>query len=402
MLPLFAAILPVLILTCGLAIDVSLLQIRKIELQGAADAAARAAEIQYERNTNFNAAITAAKADASLNGFTDGASNTTISVGLQPSYGAYAGFADAIQVRIVQQVPTFFMGTLNGGNVTLNAIAVALSPPCLYVTGAAGLVTYPLAISSSALLRAFCPIYANTGISSDSSSNMQVIGTNVAGPASASSVAGSYNYAPRYNARAITDPLASVAQPSVSTSSCDQTSYSKSGGTVTLNPGTYCKGMSLTNVTVTMNPGLYVITGGANWNAAKVSGSGVTLFFTTGGGAGYGQFLITNNSYLTFSAPLDTSGGAVPTILVFGDRNWVHTANQDFQCSQSTIYGDGIWYTTGTGLSFNACNISAGHYFSIVSDNVTMVGGGSGYVITSDYSHIATGNPYETLGGLVQ
>ena len=403
MLPLFAAVLPIVILFCGLVIDVSLLQVRKIQMQGAADAAAQGAETQYERTINFNSAINAGVADAALNGFTNGASNTTVGIGLTPNYGSYAGFNDGIQATITQKVPSFFMGALNGGSVTLSARAVALNPPCLVVTNAAHLVTYPLALSSAAQFTAWCPIYVNTALSVDSSVNFGVIGENVSGPASNSVFAGTYKYLPRYNARTISDPLASIVQPTVP-STCAQTSYSKSGGSVTLNPGLYCKGLTLSNTTATFNPGLYIITGGASWSGSVVNGTGVTFFFTKGGGTtSFGEFVV-DSTYILASAPVDASAGGIPTILIFGDRGWVKSSAQDFQITNTYLGGDSIWYTTGTGISLSGAYITTSHYFSIVTDNLTITGTSNNYPynLGSDYSHIPTGNPFETLGGLVQ
>jgi Flp pilus assembly protein TadG len=73
MLVLFACVLPVLILFCGLALDVGMLQLKQLQMQSAADAAALGAELQWERTTNYTTAgyTAQAQADAAVNGFTN-------------------------------------------------------------------------------------------------------------------------------------------------------------------------------------------------------------------------------------------------------------------------------------------------------------------------------------------
>jgi len=76
MIPFFAAVLPVLILFCGLALDVGMIELKTLQMQSAADAAAIGAELEYVRNTGNWA--TMGQQDASINGFTDGSQNTTV------------------------------------------------------------------------------------------------------------------------------------------------------------------------------------------------------------------------------------------------------------------------------------------------------------------------------------
>jgi hypothetical protein len=197
----------------------------------------------------------------------------------------------------------------------------------------------------------------------------------------------------------MTDPLAAISSPIFS--SCNYTSYSKTGGSATLSSGTYCKGLDLTNTTVFLNPGLYIITGGATWSNSKVSGSGVTLFFTSGGGGSDGKFTIENSSNVTISAPNASSNGSIPGILVFTDRTWTHTAAQDVALQDSTIQGDGIWYLPSTGLYVWSCGTMSGpHYLGVVADNLYL--GGTDIAMLNNYSYVTTGNPFRTLSAAVQ
>jgi len=396
MLPLFGITLPVLILLCGLSIDLGMLELQYQRMQTAADAAAISAELEAERGTgNW---ITLGKQDASQNGFTDGVNGTSVSVAQFANFGAYSGRYDGLQVTITKPMKTLFMGALNGGYVNETVRSVALITPCLYTLGTGKLQNQSIIVYTGSLLATSCPIYA-TAVNVLSNGNVAVEAVNVSGSASSSSNAGFIYPSPVYNVPVVTDPLASIVSPSFS--SCNHTSYSLTSGTATLSPGTFCKGLNITNATVTLNPGLYVITGGANWSNATVSGNGVTLYFTSGGGGSYGQFLIQNGSHITISAANDSSYGATPAILVFADRNWTATGGQDFQLISSTMSGDGIWYIPHAGLEvWSDGTYTAPHYLGVVADNIFTAG--TYFEPVNNYSYVSTGNPFRSQGPLVQ
>jgi Flp pilus assembly protein TadG len=401
MMQLFAVVLPVLLLFCGLSVDIGMLELKKIQMQSAADAAALGGALEAERGTNNW--VTIATAEAGMNGFTNGP-NTTVSIVEGATSGAYNGRYDAIQATITQSVKTVFMGALHGGVFTLTAQASALITPCIYTLGNGSLQNYSLMVYTGSLLGDSCPVYATTEDVLGGGGHVAVEAVDVSGPASSSSNAGSIWPPPVYNVPLVTDPLASTPQPSFG--SCSHTSYSITSGSATISPGTYCKGLNISNATVTLNPGLYTITGGANWSNATVTGAGVTLFFTTGGGGGYGQFLIQNGSQVTMSAANDSSTGTIPAIsaiLVFADRNWTHTTGQDFQLNSSEVSGDGIWYLPKAGLEVWSCGTypyTAGHYLGVVADNIFTAG--TLFEPANNYSYVTTGNPFRTRGALIQ
>jgi Flp pilus assembly protein TadG len=400
MIQFFAVVLPVLILFCGLSIDIGMLELKKLQMQSAADAAALGAELEAERGTGnwVNIGI----AEAGVNGFTNGSNNTTVSIVERATSGAYSGRYDAIQATITQSVHTVFMGAFNGGVFNLTAQSSALMTPCIYTLGNGTLQNYSLMVYTGSLLADSCPIYA-TSEDVLSYGNVAVESVDVSGSSSSSSNAGFIYPSPVFNVPALTDPLANVTSPSYG-GSCTHTSYSLTSGSATLSPGTFCKGLNISNATVTLNPGLYTITGGANWSNATVSGTGVTLFFTTGGGGGYGQFLIQNGSHVTISAANDSVTGTIPalsTILVFADRNWTATSGQDFQIISSTISGDGIWYLPHAGFElWSDGTYTAPHYLGVVSDNIFTAG--TYFEPVNNYSYVVNGNPFRRFGTLVQ
>ncbi len=422
MSPLFAISLVVCVLFCGLTLDVGRMEVLKIQMQNASDAAAIGAELESERAKPGNSSsfdwASQGMQDAALNGFTNGANGATVSLVQNPATGFYKGRYNAIQATITQTFSTIFFGSLNVGTYTLSTQSVALVPSCTYFLGPSSSAYSQTFQNASASLNATCPVYVNYNFIVDSSAKGFGFGWNVSGPAGSSAPSGWVTQQSQYpgspphmaatfGAPVVTDPLAStVTQPTFS--SCTYTSKSISAGTVTLSPGTYCGtavtvGLTVSNATVTLNPGLYLFTGGATCNGSTISGRGVTLFFTKGNGAGYGQFREGDSSpcTLNLSAPIDTTNGGIPAILFFADRNWVATSNSDFSLNTSCSFtGDGIWYLPATSVYIWANTWSAPTYGTFIARN--MYSFGSTLNLNGDFSWLAGGSPFRQSGVLVQ
>jgi len=410
LLALYAVMLPVIILFCGLSIDVGLIELKKLQMQTAADAGAIGAELEWERGTSDQGVR--GQADAALNGFTNGVDNVTVDVTGPPPGGDYNNRYDAQYVPITQTVNTIFMGALHGGKTTVSASAVSLMPPCGYMMNTAGIsnayglnITNTMSVPSQGLYPR-CPVYINHGLYLASSMNLDGYALNATGTAGQSSVNNSEWPPATYGALTVTDPLAAVTQPTAS--ACNHTNFSASAS-VTLSPGTYCgssstPGMTLSgsSTTISFNPGLYVITGGLHaTTAVSLSGAGVTLFFTKGSGVPYGKIIFDGDTHVNLSAPSVSSGGALAYILFFTDRNWVHTSAQDFQFNDAVYYGSGIWYVTGTGIQMtDGSSTWSPGYLDVVADSIYI--DSSTLNLFSDFSAINTGNPFRTRAVLVQ
>jgi Flp pilus assembly protein TadG len=398
MMPIFGLMLPVLILFCGFSLDLGMLEWREQQMQSAADAAAISAELEAERGTENWVGL--GQQDASQNGFTDGSNNTTVSVVQFANFGAYNGRYDGLQVTITQKIRTIFMGALNGGYVTATARSVAQITPCVYLTGST-LQNYTFDGYSGDFKGDSCPFNINNSVYTQYTS-LAPEALNIAGPPSSSSIGGYEWPTPSYNVPAVTDPLSYITEPTFS-GTCNHTNYSlyNVASQTTLSPGTYCGGLNITNSNAKLSAGLYVITGGGTWYNSTVTGTGVTLFFTSGGGSADGKFNMSGNSVVTLSAPNTSSGGSLAGILVFTDRNWTHTNPQDVDIINTTFTGDGIWYLPSTGLYINNSGVVTGtNYFGIVADNMTITG--TSVRPLNNYSYVTTGNPFRTKAPLVQ
>ena len=416
MSPIFIFGVLVSIFFCGVTLDIGRIELLKEQMQSAADAAADGAQLEVERGTSTWSGF--GKQEAAAAGFTDGVNGATVSVVQNPNSGSFLGRYDAVQVTITKTIQTIFMGILNGKVYTVTAQSSALVPPCNYfLGGASSLYSYTLAETNTSF-SATCPTYINNNATIDAGSKLQGFGVIVSGTSGASTLSGQQSQAtqgpvtpppqqtPTFGVGVMSDPMIAYGQPAP-LSSCGVTSYSVTSGTQTIYPGNYCgtastPGLTISNATVTMSPGLYTISGGMKWNNATVNGSGVTLFFTKGNGASYGQVLIGTIApcNLNLTAPLNANFGT-QSILFWADRAWVSTAAADFQLAgNGTFAGDGIWYLPNTGLSISQNPVQFTNYGSFVARNAVF----SGTTLSTgqNVTNLNIGSLFRALGGIVQ
>ena len=103
----FVIVLTLLIGFFGLAIDVGMLELKKVQLQNAADAAVLGAVYEHGRgNANWESG---GIADAGLNGFTNGVNDVTVTISNPPASGSFSGNKNAVQAVVTQVVGTTFI-----------------------------------------------------------------------------------------------------------------------------------------------------------------------------------------------------------------------------------------------------------------------------------------------------
>ena len=396
----FVVILSALLGFCALGFEIGMLELKHLQLQRAADAAALGGAYAFERSSSSwaNAAI----ADADLNGFTNGVNNVSVTAISPPTSGPFTNNKVAFQVAISQQVTTMFQA----GSYTLSAQATALLPPCIFLTSTnTSATTYSINAST---MHINCSMYVGYNINYANGAYVKVHAAYFGGPPGASNIVATPPFLFNYPLQP--DPLAYVTSP-VFNGSCPSngTSIGSSGTSVTtsISPGNYCGGLTITNSTVTLQPGLYYITGGLTLNKATLNGTGVTLFLTSSTGAsGYGKFSATNSSALNLSAPTSSAQNGVPGIVIFGDRNWSESSgpsstSQDFTMNGSTLTGDGIIYLTNTGINCVGCTMQGTNYFGIVASNMSVTSSGN-VTMSGDFSYLAGGNPFRPKESLAQ
>jgi hypothetical protein len=400
-----------LFLIAGLALDTGILEWRQQRLQQAADAAAQ--EAMYETARNKSSWATAGQAQATVNGFTNGVNGATVTLGNPATSDGFIDYR-SVQATVTQSVNNIFMGLVNGGRSTVAATAVArVIPTCVWIMNPASPSNGTFWLASTSF-HGSCGIYINTAsgynLAVDGYSNLDDVRTRVVGPSSGNLSSGTVYTPAKFNAASKNDPLAYLSAPTFS--SCTYRNVSLSNGGYNLSPGTYCGGLALNNATVVLSAGLYIITGGLSMTNSTVDGmSGVTLYFTSGGGSGYGAISVTGSapsnsqfsSNLLLEAPTSSAGGRIPGIAVFGDRNWIAHGSYGLRFVNTYVAGDGIWYVLNTGLSFNNCLYTDNNYSGLVVDSFYQYGSSNGAAtwISTEYSVLGGVSPYHYDDGVL-
>lgn len=380
----------VLLAIVGLAIDTGYLQLVKTRMQTAADAAAVGGVQEIKQNGAGNV-VSASKADAALNGFTDGVNSVTITVNHPPASGSYTSDQTGVEAIVSQNVGPFFMQLLGFTSVSVRARAVARQ-------GSGTNCLYALDPSAASAFSATGGATVNIagGVMVDSSSATALVASGGAHVTAASfTVVGNYSVgggasvtpAPAAHASPTSDPLAYVTPPAAG-GACLQTNYSIGNGkTTTLNPGVYCNGITLNGgATVTMNPGTYVLRGGGLTvsNGATLNGTGVTFYNTQGSGYTYGAISLLGGVAVQLTAP---TTGSLAGILFFQDRSVAAGPQNTFSNGSASKF-DGALYFPTTALSYTGG--AAGLYTIIVAKTVSFSGG---ITLKNDYSSLPGGSP---------
>ncbi len=385
-----------------------MVQLRKLQLQHAADAAALGA--MYESARGDADWLSAGQADAALNGFTNGSNGVTVNIANPPTSGSYNGDSSAFQATVTQNYHTAFLqmfGRFGAMSPGVSAVAKKTpNPNCVYVFDNGSLLQYAVALSPLAGLTADCGvyIYGTSNSINVTSSSLTVNGNNNLNVSGASNTVfnlfGGISPSPTFNAPTETDPLAGETSPAFS--SCNHTGATYNlQPSVTLSPGTYCQGLNIWGSNVTFQPGLYIITGGGTWLSSTVTGTGVTIFLTKGGGSNSYTNLAINGTSVTFTAPTSTANGGLTGIVFFADRNW-NSSTQGITLTSCTVTTDGIWYLLNTEISLSFAAIQTNNYLGLVVADLSL-SNSSITVPSPDYSSLSGGSPYSGgSGGVVE
>jgi len=382
----------------GLAVDVGYLECQKTRMQTAADAAAIGGVQEFKMNGSATVG-TAARADAALNGFTNGVNGVSVTVNNPPASGHYTDDATAVEVIVTQAVPAFFMQLVGSSPVVVQARSVAhqaAGTTCIFALDPS--MPSAFSVSGGVTVQSAC------GAMVDSSSSTALVatgGSHLTAPSIL--VAGNYSInggasvtpAPTPHVMAQSDPLAYIAAPTVG--ACTQTNYSVGGGQVkTAYPGVYCNGISISNgATVTFSAGTYILKGGgfSISGGSTISGTNVTFYNTAGGGYTYQPISLSNGITVRLSAP---TTGSLAGILFFQDRSITSGAANVFTGGTSAVL-NGALYFPSTALTYSGGVSAAGNYTILVAKSLNFSGGVN---VSADYSSLPSGSPVRGAAAL--
>ncbi|MER8841178.1 pilus assembly protein TadG-related protein [Mesorhizobium sp. M0913] len=260
----FALSLPIVVGAAGLGVETSFWYYSSLKLQAVADAAAYAGALEKVSGSDKSTIVSAATTSATTNDW-------------RPSTGTIAVSAQARAVALITDAS--------------KACALALNPS---VPRAA------LFSGSSTIKMTGCSVMSNSiaadAIKLHGSARLQADCLISAGGVSLSNPVTTVCASPITQALPAGDPFIDLPTPPATTP-CQNSKLS------TLNPGTYCSGLSLSG-NVGLSPGVYVIQGGdfkANSNA-NISGDGVIIYL-----AGTSSVSMNGNATVKLSAPTNST-----------------------------------------------------------------------------------------------
>lgn len=169
---------------------------------------------------------------------------------------------------------------------------------------------------------------------------------------------------------AVIDPYANASFPTFG--GCTQQNFSTKD-TITIAPGVYCGGMKLNaGANVTLNPGIYYLDGGnlSVNGGATLTGSGVTLVFTSQNRNGFATASINGNATVNLTPPKNgTTGG----IVVFGDRHIPTGTVFKFNGGSTQYLGGAIYVPTGS-IDYSGGSSTSTSCTQLIGNTVTFTG----------------------------
>jgi Flp pilus assembly protein TadG len=361
--------MPVAISAVVLGTEVGLYAFRHQTMQGAADAAALSGVISAATGTTL---VTQGRAVAAAQGYVHGASNVTVTINSPPTSGSNM-VAGAVEAIVSQPQQPILAKIFSSATVPVSARAVAKVNPggaCLLALN--GTASGAITIQGTANVSLTgCDAFANSNnadaITAGGSSLLSVNSAIAVGGVPVSSNIVAVN-GTRGGATAAPDPYASKAFDAFS--GCTQT---YSSGNVTLQPGVYCGGISLVaGAVVSMAPGVYYLDSSDLKVAgnATLTGTGVTIVFTSSKNKNYGSASISSNAVIDLSAP---TSGPTAGIVLFGDRN-MPTGTSFKLTGGGTQQWSGAIYLPQGDLTYAGGSSGGAGCTQIVANTVTFTG----------------------------
>jgi hypothetical protein len=367
-------LMPVLVGGLGLGIEIGLWLQKHRRMQSAADSAAvSAATVYYNRGTAADLPLEAGAVAASY-GFVNGQNGASVTVNRPPQSGDYMTTSGAIEVIVAQPQSRLYSALWNPQPFTIAARAVAVANGGLgcvlaldsYARGAATLQ------GTSEVVLNGCSLFDNSmdtaALTVGGSAALTALSVGVVGGISGSSITTTNGILT--GQAAIADPYASVTFAAFS--GCDQHNYSEKN-TATINPGVYCGGIKLNaGANVTLSPGIYYLDEGdltVN-GGATLSGTGVTLVFTSSSGHNYATATINGGATVNLTAP---TSGVTAGLVMFGDRAMPLNTSFKFNGGAAQDFG-GALYVPRAAATFAGGSGTGTSCTQLVANTITFVG----------------------------
>jgi Flp pilus assembly protein TadG len=376
--------LPALMGAVGVASDFAIFNMKLEKLQAAADAAAIAGAKEFSVATSSKSMISSSVKNFALSSYAGtvpisvdasvDSTKKTVTVELKEVWSPF--FAHFVGAQVTPVVAHATASAAGRGN-----ICILLLDPGASETG--------LVDAGSAITANGCDVYSNSaaadGIRVNSSA---VITADTTCSAGGVANGGTISPAAITDCPVVEDPLA--VRPAPVFAGCDYNNYKLTNGTVTLNPGTYCGGISATaNANLTFAPGTYVIKDGEFKLAgnSSIQGSHVGFFLT-------GDKSLINFTGNTTVNMTGADSGDMAGLLFYEDRTSKIGREHRINSSNAANLTGTIYLPRGNLLVDPSSKVGAASaYTAIIAQKLKIVSGPQ-LILNSNYS--ATDVPVPT------
>ena len=378
------ALVPVMGLV-GAAVDYSHGNSVKTAMQAATDATAlrmaknaaslTSAQLSQQATDSFNALFTRAE---------------TQGVQVNAQFNAQK---KSTTIAVTGSIKTDFMGVMGFSNLSIGARAVAIP----IGDGTACVLALNKTASGTATAQGVtnvnlvgCSLYDNSSSPSaltvGGSAKLSALSVGVVGGVSGGGTI-SATKGVSTGLWPISDPYEKLAVPAFS--GCDERNFTAKD-TVTINPGVYCGGMKLNaHADVTMNPGVYYIDRGdfSVNGTAKVTGTGVTIIFTSSTGSNWPTASINGGATINLTPP---TTGDLAGVVMFGDRQMPVGTAINLDGGSSQYFGGAMYFPTGAVTFAGGAGTSAS-CTKLIADTITFTGNSDFAIDCKDYATKAFG-----------
>jgi Flp pilus assembly protein TadG len=374
----FALASPPLLCAAGVGVDFATFTMKQQALQTAADEAALASTKQLALAGSSDSVIKAA-------------AQTFLTEGLRGKDESAVGTATidrkkgSVQVDVVEEWTPFFAQFI-GADITpvkVSSTATMAGESRLCVLALEQSSYKAIAMQQDAHLQANgCSVYSNSknGSGIVISDAATIVADTVCSAGGVVIKTGASNKSVLTDCPVMADPLASHPIPSVG--ACNFNNTNIKTGTVILQPGVYCGGITLSKTAnVSFAPGDYFITGGAFKvvDSAMAKGKDVAFFFT---GA---------NSTITFkdTATIDLSGretGNLAGLLFFDDPTSGNSSNHVISATNA-INLTGTIYLPNASLKIDpTSNVGLKSAYTVIIVKKISIEQGPDLILNTDYA----------------
>ncbi len=186
---------------------------------------------------------------------------------------------------------------------------------------------------------------------------------------------------PTTDCPAIADPLANRPAPPIGSCVSGGAKTRLSGEMITLSPGTYCGGLTITKASaVTLLPGIYIIKDGALTvdGSSSMKGKGVGFYFT-GLGA---KMDLKQDSIISLEAPVD---GVMAGLLFFQDRTMTDLLQYEVSSDDASVLLGTIYLPYGRFYAGGQKPVAQNSAYTIVVAQQINLSAGPTMVLNSNY-----------------